>query len=103
MRLLYAIYDKKAETYGPVVSAAHDAVATRDFASSCADERTALHQYPQDFELHRLGTFHDVASPIAEAGELVVHAKPVLIVTAEAVRAMTKPEDKASGVTVRDY
>lgn len=61
MKLLYAVYDKKASAYGPVMQIGHDAVATREFGAICEHERSTIAKYPEDFELHCIGEFHDDA------------------------------------------
>lgn len=82
MRHLYAIFDKKATAYGPVVSAAHDAVATRDFVAACGDPNSSLARFAEDFEFHRLASLDERTGRIAQEG------LPAVIVTASAVKAM---------------
>ena len=59
MKILYSIFDNKSKSYGPVFSVPHDAVATREFGGAVSNEQSALSKYPDDFELHALGVFHD--------------------------------------------
>ena len=52
---IYAIYDKKSESHGPLFECPHDAVAIRELGAAVAQERSTLARYPDDFELHYLG------------------------------------------------
>lgn len=84
MRFLYAVFDRKAQSYGPVMSYPHDAVATRDFGTACADSNSMLSKYPEDFELRCIGTLDD--------GDFcpVTSCEPHVVVTAAAVKAMNE-------------
>lgn len=59
MKQLYAMYDVKARSYGPIFSVGHDAVAVREFGAACGAQGSVLFSYPDDFELHRVGSFDD--------------------------------------------
>lgn len=89
MRFIYAVFDKKAKAYGALVSATHDAVATRDFGAACQDGSTSLSRFPEDFELHRLGQLQDQL--VGDREIPVVGCEPVVVVTAAAVKAMGQP------------
>lgn len=54
---LYQIYDLKAEAAaGPILGAQRDGPAIRIFYQVLADAKTLPGQYPEDFELRKLGT-----------------------------------------------
>lgn len=58
-RGVYAIYDRVSETligniYALMVLP-HPAAAVRTFQDGLKDERSAIHQHPQDYDLVRLG------------------------------------------------
>lgn len=59
MKKLFAIYDVKSESYGPVFGVPHDAVAIREFGAALSNEQSPLAKYPDDFELHCVGEFVD--------------------------------------------
>lgn len=52
---LYAVYDNKSKSYGPIFEVGHDAVAIREFGSAISVERSPFAKYPDDFELHVIG------------------------------------------------
>lgn len=80
MRLLFVVLDKKADSYGPVMSYAHDAVAVRDFGQACLDPQSTISKYPQDFELHCVGGYED--TNVSKQGEPVVSQIPRVVITA---------------------
>lgn len=101
MKLLYSVFDTKAKAYGLLIAENHDAVATRNFAAAVMEPGSTLNKFPQDFELHRVGEFHDrtgefIAGPDGEeprfepfpSPRLVPLAKPFVVTTAAAVLAM---------------
>lgn len=105
MKLLYAVFDKKARAYGPIVSAAHDAVATRDFVAACSDGQSALSRFPEDFELHGVGEFQDslflgvkdgkdgLKAEHAQIGVVVFGGYPRVVITASAVKALNDAKE----------
>lgn len=83
MKQLYAVFDRKAKAYGPIMGYAHDAVAVRDFSTACQDEQSNLCRFPEDFELHDVGIFED-----SDSAEPVHGSAPRVVITASAVKAM---------------
>lgn len=61
MKRLYSVYDVKAEAYGPLMAVKADAVAVREFGNLVLDPQSMVGKYPDDYELHELGGFHDDA------------------------------------------
>lgn len=95
---LYSVLDVKAQQYGPIMALHHDAVAIREFAAAIDQPNSMISQYPQDFELHCVGTFEaEVKSVALSAAELlpVVGCVPVVVVTATALVA-----SRASGPAI---
>lgn len=101
MKLLYSVFDVQSKAYGLLIAENHDAVATRNFAAAVMEPGSTLNKFPQDFELHRVGEFHDVTgefrlSASADVPEffpflsprLVPLDKPFVVTTAAAVLAM---------------
>lgn len=80
MRLLYAVYDRKADAFGPVMSYQHDAVAVRDFGQAALDPNSSIHRYPEDFELQCIGGYED--THVSKQGEPVVSCSPRVVITA---------------------
>lgn len=81
MRLLYAVYDKKADAFGPVMSYAHDAVAVRDFGQACLDANSSIHRYPADFQLECIGGYED--TKVSATAEPVVGCARRVVITAD--------------------
>lgn len=61
MKRLYSVYDVKAEAYGPLMAVKADAVAVREFGNLVLDGQSMVGKYPDDYELHELGSFYDDA------------------------------------------
>lgn len=104
MKLIYAVYDKKSKNYGLLVSSPHDAVATRDFVAAVSEPQSALGKFPEDFELHCVGTFYDTSfdgTQVTEQGILPIHVErdpvkgypPRVVITASAVKALQEAKD----------
>lgn len=61
---LYAIKDKKAEIYADLFQLPNNAIALRKFSEACADEKSDLHKYPEDFALYLIGKYDNVKGTI---------------------------------------
>lgn len=77
---IYSVYDKKGECYLQPFTANNNAHATRGFWEVCKDEKSPMHNFPDDFCLVKIGEmeiktgkFHqnDKLEIIAEAKNLV--------------------------------
>ena len=55
--VLTTIYDKKAQTYGPIQTKKNTAVAARDFQQECENNQSALNKFPEDYCLVILGEY----------------------------------------------
>lgn len=62
---LFAIKDLKAQYYLKLIEADHEAVVVRSIQQDVQNEKSPLRQFPQDFELFKLGEFN------TETGELI--------------------------------
>lgn len=58
MKIL-SLYDKKAERYSKPFYAQNLAVATRDFAIACKEDKSPMAMFPNDIELCYLGDFDE--------------------------------------------
>jgi len=56
---VFSIYDTKSEVFGPPFHQINVASAERAFLQLCADERSTIYQFPDDFRLMHLGSFND--------------------------------------------
>ena len=64
MRLLIAVFDRKAEVYGEVYNAVSRAVAIRDFEAACNMPDSKFAKWPEDFQLVSVGEFDPVTGHI---------------------------------------
>lgn len=64
MKRIYAIRDRVAEAFGPLMTFPHDAPAIRAFSDVAVDPNTQVGRHPDDFELLELGVLDDSASEI---------------------------------------
>lgn len=56
---LYSVYDKKALTYGPVMSFPMDVIAIRAIEMDINSQKSVMSSYPNDFCLVRLASFDE--------------------------------------------
>lgn len=57
-RIILAVWDVKAQAYtGDPIFAITRGTGERSFADACNDSASVLNKYPDDFELHELGSF----------------------------------------------
>lgn len=76
-QFLYVVFDAVAESIvGPLMVLPSDAVARRTFQDAVTSERSSLSQHPQDFSLHRIGSF-DLKTGVIES--VPVSSSTVLI------------------------
>lgn len=81
MKRVYSVYDVKARAYGPVFGVGHDAVAIREFGAAISQNGSTLGSYPNDFELHCVGSFSDPDE--CGSGEMpIVGFVPMIVITA---------------------
>lgn len=72
---IYSLYDSKAELYLNPIAADADAIVIRQFRELAKDKSIPVGQYPEDFELHKLGTFDTRTGEILKAFEIKIIAK----------------------------
>jgi len=67
---MYSIYDNGVKVFHPPFYKPTKVQALRDFETLVNDQKSALHEYPEDFDLYYLGDYDDntgkittVASP----------------------------------------
>lgn len=56
---VYSVFDRKAAVFARPFVAPNDAMAVRSFLAARQDPSTELAKFPEDFSLHRLGSFDD--------------------------------------------
>lgn len=62
---IYSIRDAKAEYYTQPFYAKTHGEAERQFNQWCNDDKTAMHKFPEDFDLYHIGTLDDSTGKIA--------------------------------------
>lgn len=83
MFFLFSVYDRVAQSYGPIVQQRNEAVAARAFqAAVCGPgdgERNLLSDHPDDFELRVLASFDETTGEVVAIGpNLVLSARVAL-------------------------
>lgn len=79
MLKVFAVRDVKADAYGNLICVQTSGLALRAFADACADSRSPMAQYPEDYSMYELGTFDP------STGVISGHRLPVLVATASSV------------------
>lgn len=64
-RVLCAVFDKKAETFGELVSFDSEQAAVRAFGDVLADTRTMIGRHPEDYKLVKLGEFDHLGGVVS--------------------------------------
>lgn len=57
MKLVFAIFDVKAESYGSPIFLETPGLALRSFSDACADEKGPFFKYPADYSLYEIGSY----------------------------------------------
>lgn len=70
---IYAVYDKKADSFNVPFFVLTDELAKRAFVDLCRDERTSVAMHPEDFALWFIGEFDQASASIyqTDAGKFV--------------------------------
>lgn len=90
---LYALHDKKAQTFSSFHVERSDAVASRSFADAVMQQGSVFSKYPEDFELVSVCDVHDCyAEGAFETHVTVGIVDHKVILTAEQVLA-SQPRD----------
>lgn len=72
MLYMYAVYDRKAESFATPFFCKTNELAKRAFVDLCRDSRTVIAQHPADFELHVICAFDDSTGRIQDGHETVI-------------------------------
>lgn len=80
-RLIFSVYDSKAETFMQPFFTQSRGVAIRMFTSAVADKAHDFNRFAEDYTLFELGAFDE------EAGCFQNHDTPVSVATGIAIRA----------------
>lgn len=89
---LYQVMDRVAQQpMGPLFASRHDAAAIRMFTDGLKDERTSLHQHPEDYALVHVG-YQETTSGKVEGLE-----EPRLVLSGKQWVDMTTPGSQPPG------
>lgn len=74
---LFAIRDNAAGiTIGPVITVRHQIEASRAFMQMALDPQTNIGRNPEDFSLHKIGTYNDTDMTLnSHTPELIITAQ----------------------------
>lgn len=61
---LFAIFDRKVREYGNILAAPNKDVIMRDVQVGVVGSGSLMEKYPEDFELHHLGSFDRITGEI---------------------------------------
>lgn len=67
MNVICSVYDQKARFFSAPFTSSTEETAVRDFARAVSDSRSMADKFPQDYELHLLGTFNELTGEIVPA------------------------------------
>jgi len=67
---LYSLYDKKTQLFSSPFAAVNDETAVRMIRTLTLDTATTVGQYPEDYDVWRLGLFDDASGAIADRDSL---------------------------------
>jgi hypothetical protein len=76
MLKVFAVRDVKADAFGNLITVPTKGLATRAFADACADSRSPMAQYPEDYTMYEIGVYDP------NSGTIKGHALPELVMTA---------------------
>lgn len=62
---VYTIFDRKMKEFGPLNTAKNDGTVCRDVLAGLRNSESMLAQYPEDFDLFRVGMFDPATGEIA--------------------------------------
>lgn len=61
---MYSIRDSKAEAFNPPFYKNTHGEAERDFTTLVRDEKSQVHQYPEDYDLYYVGSWDQITGKI---------------------------------------
>lgn len=64
MNVICSVYDQKARYFSAPFTSSTEETAVRDFARAVSDTRSMVDKFPQDYELHLLGSFNELSGEI---------------------------------------
>lgn len=62
---VFAVYDKRSQLYGNLMTCRNKVEAMRNFEQACATSGTPLNSYPLDFDLVKVCDFNDESGHIS--------------------------------------
>lgn len=86
MLKVFAVRDVKADAFGNPICVQTKGLAVRAFSDACADPRSPMAQYPEDYMLYEIGKYDpatgllsgiSVPELVATASEIIASRKPV--------------------------
>jgi len=64
MNVMCSVYDQKARFFSAPFTSATEETAIRDFSRAVMDTRSMVDKFPEDYELHLLGSFNELSGEI---------------------------------------
>jgi len=72
---MYSIYDRKLREYGQILLAPNIGTVSRTIVMGVRGSKSTMDQYPEDFELHKVGEFD------TQSGQVTANGRPEILVT----------------------
>lgn len=80
MRIIFSVYDAKAEAFLTPIFVTAEGVATRSFGAACQDPAHDFNKFSEDYVLFKLGLFDE------SIGAFDLLGSPVPVVTAAVMK-----------------
>lgn len=74
---IFTIYDSKANSFLQPFYCPNQSVAIRHFAHAANDPSTDIGRYPEDFNLHEIGTFDTDSGDLAITTPAISHGMAI--------------------------
>lgn len=75
MKVLTAVYDRVAETYGDVYTTRTKGEAIRAFLDETEREGSTINKHPGDYELHEIATYDEETGTVSPQKNLLTKGK----------------------------
>ncbi len=93
---IYAIYDTAAAVYQRPFTSQSDGEVTRTFSDIACDAEHPIGQHPEDYSLHRIGSFND------QDGKIIAEDRECIATALELVALTRQPKQHTLAAVTAD-
>lgn len=86
--IVFSVYDRKMNTYARPMYVDHLVQVTRSLKGVCDTPGSLLAQYPEDYDLYRLGHWDE------RTGEFIPEEKPVFILNCKEIKEVPDESER---------